>query len=53
MERAVVPVWQTALAIGVVVGLLVGLALLNLWSQTRRRRGEEATSVSLDIQDGV
>lgn len=38
-----VPMWQTVLAIGgvlLVIGVLVGL---QLWSQARRKRGEEAS----------
>lgn len=39
-----VPLWQTLLAIGGVVLVLGLLISLQLWSQARRKRGEEASS---------
>lgn len=38
-----VPIWQTMLAIGGVLLVIGGLVGLQLWSQARRNRGEEAS----------
>ena len=39
-----VPLWQTLLAIGGVVLVLGLLISLQVWSQARRKRGEEASA---------
>ncbi len=43
-----VPLWLSLLAVGSLIGLFSGVVAIQLWSQRRRRRGEEASTYNAE-----
>jgi hypothetical protein len=43
-----VPLWQSLLTVGSLIGLVSGVVTIQLWSQRRRRRGEEASTYNAE-----
>ena len=50
---ASVPLWQSVLTVGGFLALISLIVTIQIWSQRRRHRGEEATTSTAEGAEGI
>lgn len=53
LVAAAAPWWEVALTLGAFVGVIAAVITAQIWSQRRRRRGEEATASAAEGAEGM